>query len=149
MKKVIKIVLLALSIIILLALLHPVSPLRSAYSKYVLMSNPVLEDFNADCKYYKPTMFLGPTNPALSCLTEGRFDEEGQRNEIKRIGVALGVKGWTFPSSENFHDRDVTYYKDDMRINIKPYDWEPDRADTEPKLIINLQHVTQIDYRDR
>ncbi len=147
MKKSIKIIILIFVIFILLILSHPASPLRSAYSKHILMNDSVLDDFDVVCEYHKPTVLLGSTNPALSCLTSQNFGEEEQKIEIKRMGATLIAKGWTISTFENFHDRNITYYKDNLRINIQPYDSEPGKTDVESKLIIDFQHMTQIDYR--
>ncbi len=143
MKKILKILLLVFVAIFILLLAHPVSPLRSAYSKYILFNDSALSAFDLTCKYQKPTIFIFVKNPSLSCLSEKRFhSKEDQKNEIDRMKKVLEEKGWVASTHENFHSWDVTYYKNKLRINIQVYDWEPNRGDEDSKIIVDLQHLT-------
>lgn len=120
-------------------------PIRSAYSKKILLNNPILSELHADCTYFKPSRFLETSNPHLSCITSQRFSEVDQVPEIERIEKVLLSNGWVL--TEKYHPRNVTYRNGKLKFNVQPYYWQPGLSVNEdPRLLINFSHMTLADY---
>jgi hypothetical protein len=132
-------------VIVSLYLLSETGPIRSAYSKKILLSDPIVPQLNANCTYFKPSRFLSTTNPHLSCITTQRFNEDQQVIEIERLQRILESNGWKV--TEKYHPRAVTLRKDKFRFSVQPYHGEPGLGrDEDPRLIIYFGHLTLADY---
>ena len=131
-------------IIIIIYLSSATGPMRSAYSKKILLSDPIVPQLSADCTYFKPSRFLETSNPHLSCTTTQRFDETEQVVEIERLQRILESNGWKV--TEKYHPRNITLRKDKFKFSVQPYYWEPGMGkDENPKLIIDYGHLTLAD----
>ena len=120
-------------------------PIRSAYSKKILLNDPIIKELNADCVYIKPSRFIETINPNLSCISTQRFGEDDQVPEIERLEKILLLNGWVL--TEKYHPRNVTYRKGKLKFNVQPYHWQPGLSvDDNPKLLINFAHMTLADY---
>ena len=106
-------------IIISYLLFSKTGPIQSAHFKKILLSDPIVPQLNAECTYFKPSRFLGTTNPHLSCQTIKRFDDLGQVVEIERLQNVLELNGWKL--TEKYNPKAITYRKDKLRFNAQPY----------------------------
>jgi len=132
-------------VIIIMYIFSGTGPVRSAYSKKVLQSDPVFKGFNADCTYHKPSRLLETTNPHFSCISTKSFGVDDQVVEIVRLGKVLSSNGWVLTSK--YHQRDVTYRKGKLKFNVQPYNWQPGLSVGEdPKLLIYFAHMTLSDF---
>ena len=138
-----KALLLGIIIVVALLLLVPESPIRTAYSKYVLSNNAILSKLPVDKNncHFESAIAFGDTPQVATvvCLTNKRYQLPSVEitaavNDMRKI---LEDNGWTFASNKSSDDLDVVYTKGLRKIRIYPYDWDPNLSQG-AKLFVRL-----------
>lgn len=145
--KIFKFLTIGVVIILGISLFFPWSLTRSIYSKFIMDKDGILEkiNFEVDCRYFKPRILLGSSNPQYQCLSYKYYDKKQQLEAIQNMEKILKDNGWTFSEKHNFHEYDVTYFKGDFKFNIAGGNLPKD--DGTAKLFVGYVHMSQIDNR--